>query len=438
MKGQKRMISTYDEARSWIHGRLQFGIKPGLERMSWMLEKLGSPHKHLKAIHIAGTNGKGSTLSYLREMLCAGGYTVGTFTSPYIETFNERISVNGKPIRDEELVHLVNEVKDVVESLNETNFGEATEFEVITVMAFYYFGKVNKQDFVIFETGLGGRLDSTNVVNPIATIITNIGFDHMNILGSTIEEIAGEKAGIIKRNIPLFTAVEQKGALDVIQQKAKVEHAPVYMLERDFCTSSLEAEESSERFQFSGFDIVLSNVKLSMLGAHQVKNAALALAALLYLKQAGLLNIEVNKIYEGLKRTAWLGRFEQISQNPLIFLDGAHNIQGIESLVSTVKRHYKEYNVHVVFSCLKDKEATELVTRLEEIATSIIFTTFDFPRADNPEHVAAVSQHSSKVIEMDFKKAIEKGKQNLTKEKDLLLITGSLYFISEVRNYLLS
>ncbi len=192
------MVHTYEEAIGWIHSRLKFGIKPGLERMRWMLGELDNPERHIKCIHLAGTNGKGSTLTYMRYMLEAETYKVGTFTSPYIETFNERISVNGKPISDQEITDLVNIVKPVVEKLDETEFGEATEFEIITVMAMYYFGKVNICDLVLFETGLGGRFDSTNVVYPVLTIITNIGHDHMHILGNTLAEIAYEKSGNYK------------------------------------------------------------------------------------------------------------------------------------------------------------------------------------------------------------------------------------------------
>ena len=180
------MFATYQEALDWIHGRLKLGIKPGLKRMEWLMEKLAAPHKELKAVHVGGTNGKGSTVTFLRSILQEGGYTVGTFTSPYIEQFNERISVNGKPISDGELLTLANIIRPLADELDATELGGPTEFEVITAMAFVYFSKINPVDLVIFEVGLGGRFDSTNIVSPLLSVITNIGLDHTNILGGTL------------------------------------------------------------------------------------------------------------------------------------------------------------------------------------------------------------------------------------------------------------
>src|SRR5690606_30256187 len=203
----------------------------GLSRMEWMMERLGHPVNKIKAIHVAGTNGKGSTVSYLRNILQEAGYKVGTFTSPYIETFNERISVNGYPISDDEIVSLLNAIKPLAEELEELELGGPTEFEVITAMALYYFGERADIDFVIMEVGLGGRFDSTNIIKPLASVITSIGLDHMNILGESIEEIASEKAGIIKQNIPVVSAVSQEEAIDIIFNKAKEEKSPFYQLE---------------------------------------------------------------------------------------------------------------------------------------------------------------------------------------------------------------
>src|SRR3954469_23771105 len=211
------MFTTYSEALEWIHARLRLGIKPGLKRMEWMMAKLANPERELKAVHIGGTNGKGSTVTFLQSILEAAGYSVGTFTSPYIEQFNERISVNGKPISDKEILDLTNVIRPLADELEETELGGPTEFEVITAMSFYYFANVNQVDIVLYEVGLGGRFDSTNIIQPIASVITNIGLDHTNILGHTYEEIAFEKAGIIKEGTPTFTAVKNKNAIRVIK-----------------------------------------------------------------------------------------------------------------------------------------------------------------------------------------------------------------------------
>lgn len=425
------------EALEWIHNRLRFGIKPGLERMAWMLGKLGNPHYNMKTIHVAGTNGKGSTVCYLRNILQQAGYRVGTFTSPYIETFNERISVDGQPISDEDMIRLVNEVRPVVEQLEETELGEATEFEVITIMAFYYFGQMNKQDFVIFETGLGGRLDSTNVLEPILTIITNIGFDHTHILGETVEEITKEKAGIIKQGVPLISAVEQKEAQEILMETTAEKQASLYLLEKDFHNVSYETLQTGEKFSLEMPAGTLEDLHITMMGYHQVKNASLAVMAAVYLKEQGEALLEEIDIREGLSAAKWIGRFEKMSDNPLVIIDGAHNFQGVESLISTLRLHYEDQNIHIIFSCLKDKEAKDMIEKLQEVAASMTFTSFDFPRAYGAEELYETVQKGNISFEEDWQLALREGKAKLQTEKDILIVTGSLYFISEVRRFLM-
>ncbi|MBM7701345.1 bifunctional folylpolyglutamate synthase/dihydrofolate synthase [Metabacillus iocasae] len=426
------MITTYEQALNWIHHRFKFGMKLGLERMEWMLTQLGNPHHNIRTVHVAGTNGKGSTVSYLRNILQQAGYRVGTFTSPYIETFNERISVNGVPISNDEMIELVNEVKSVVDAVEETEYGAPTEFEVITLMSFLYFGKKNEMDYVIYEVGLGGRFDSTNVIQPILTIITNIGFDHMNILGNTVEQITSEKAGIVKQGIPLITAVEQEGAKAVIQHVVEEHRAPLYQLGRDLHIERYETLTDGERFTLQTPFQSLSTLELSMFGYHQVKNASLATTAALYLKSLGA-HIEDENIYKGLRQTKWNGRFEQVRTNPLTIIDGAHNPEGIESLLSTLRLHYEDRNIHIIFSCLKDKESKEMIASLESIAASITFTSFEFERAATGQALYEVSNHERKQYVENWQEAIEIVTEQLRDEKDVLIITGSLYFISQIR-----
>jgi dihydrofolate synthase/folylpolyglutamate synthase len=429
-------METYMEALEWIHNRLRFGIKPGLERMAWMLERLGNPHQNMKAIHVAGTNGKGSTVCYVRNILQQAGYRVGTFTSPYIETFNERISVDGQPISDEEMLALVNAVRPVVERLRETELGEATEFEVITIMAFYYFGKLNELDFVIFETGLGGRLDSTNVLQPILTIITNIGFDHTHILGETVEEITKEKAGIMKQGVSLISAVEQKEAQDILAAAADEKQASLYLLGNDFHIVSYETLSSGERFSLEMPSRVMKDVDITMMGYHQVKNASLAAMACVYLQQEGQAVIEEAHIREGLRAAKWIGRFEKMSEDPLVIIDGAHNLQGVESLVSTLRLHYEDKKIHMIFSCLKDKEAKDMIEMLEEVAACITFTSFDFPRAYGAEELYEMVPKDHISFNEDWQLALRETQEKLNTEKEMLVVTGSLYFISKVREHL--
>lgn len=429
------MIHTYEEAIGWIHSRLKFGIKPGLERMRWMLEELGNPERHIKCVHLAGTNGKGSTLTYMRYMLEDAKYKVGTFTSPYIETFNERISVNGTPIADEEITELVKMVKPVVEKLDETDLGEATEFEIITVMAICYFSKVNFCDVVLFETGLGGRFDSTNVIHPVLTIITNIGHDHMHILGNTLGEIAYEKAGIIKSGVPVITGVQDEEALQVIQKVAKENHANLYEIGNHFTALHKQSSKDEEQFDFTCPFATFADVRISMKGSHQVGNAALALMAVMYVKTYLSFLIEEEEIRTGLQEAYWIGRFEKLQSNPDVIIDGAHNPEGIESLVKTVESHYKDKNVIVLFTALGDKQLHNMVGQLETIADEIIFTTFAFDRAISADTLASYAKKESKLVFENWKEAIDT-KVKMIGENDVFIITGSLYFISEVRKYI--
>lgn len=434
------MIHTYEDALSWIHGRLRLGIKPGLSRMEWMMERLNHPEKKIKAIHVGGTNGKGSTVSYLRNILQRAGYRVGTFTSPYIESFNERISVNGKPISDEEIVSLLQVIKPLADELEETDLGGPTEFEVITAMALYYFGTNLEIDFVIMEVGLGGRFDSTNVITPMLSIITSIGYDHMNILGETLTEIASEKAGIIKEGRPVITAVDQEEAIRVISDKAKQTNSAFYQLKKDFFIVEHKPSEQGELFSLKTPNYTYKNLFLSMKGAHQVNNASLAVMAIRLLVQEGVAKVSEKELLEGLEKTNWIGRFEQISTQPPIIIDGAHNPEGIKSLVDTIKTHLSGKKVHIIFSALKDKKLDNMISQLEEVADSLTFTSFDFPRAASSKDLHKSSSASDSICVIgNWKEAIEMCKKQLYgRENEVLLITGSLYFISNVRHYILS
>lgn len=278
----------YLESLYWIHERMKFGIKPGIKRMEWMLERLDHPEADIKGIHVVGTNGKGSTVSYLKNALMADGYEVGTFTSPYIETFNERISLNGQPVTDDEIVALVEIVKPVSEQLvEETELGPATEFEIITLMMFVYFGRLHPVDFVVVEAGLGARHDSTNVFMPVMTILTSIGLDHTHIMGDTYMDIAREKAGVIKPGVPLVYAVKQDEVKAYIKQEVENVHAKGIKLGRDFHIIT-----EGEEFTFRYNDYELSDIQLKMIGRHQQENASLAIAALIEMYERGLITVD--------------------------------------------------------------------------------------------------------------------------------------------------
>lgn len=436
MMGEEKMITTYNEAIDWIHSRLRLGIKPGLSRMEWMMKRLGHPERNIRALHVAGTNGKGSTVSYIRSILQEAGYIVGTFTSPYIEEFNERISVNGVPITNEEIASLAAKIKPLADELENTELGAPTEFEIITAMSLYYFGKMNPMDFVVYEVGLGGRFDSTNIIHPLVSVITTIGLDHTAILGDTIEQISFEKAGIIKSGVPVITGVHQEGALKVITEVAKERKASRYVLGIDFYALNHDSNEKGETFNYVSERSEIKNLQITMKGSHQVLNASLALKAVEYLQTYFSVHITEENIREGLRKMFWVGRFEKLSEQPLIFVDGAHNPEGVKELVKTARTHLKGKSITTLFSALQDKKLDEMIQGINEISDKIVFTSFDFPRAASAEQLKNMFPQNQYVAIENFKEAIDTILLSL-KENQVLLITGSLYFISEVRKYIL-
>jgi dihydrofolate synthase / folylpolyglutamate synthase len=432
------MFNTYEQAIDWIHARLRLGIKPGLSRMEWMLDRLDHPERRIKTIHVGGTNGKGSTVTFLRSILQTAGYRVGTFTSPYFEQFNERISINGQPISDQELVELTNAIKPLADELDHTELGGPTEFEVITAMSLYYFAKMSPVDVVIYEVGLGGRFDSTNVIHPLLSIITSIGLDHTAILGDTYEQIAFEKAGIIKSGVSVITGVKQPEALDVIRTKALEGKSPMYHLGDEFTTGSRESLERGEEFSFSSMFGQLQNLKTSMIGSYQVDNAACAVMASQVLANYYSFMIEEEHIREGLLQAYWPGRLEVLSENPLVLIDGAHNEEGINALASEINSRFADKKISILFAALKDKKLDKMIATLEEAADQLTFTTFDFPRAASAEELMEVgSNKGNNNLAVDYQDFLSV-KINELNEDEILIVTGSLYFLSEAKPYIVN
>lgn len=414
---------NYLDSLHWIHERTKFGIKPGVKRMKWMLDKLGNPEEKIQAVHVVGTNGKGSTVSYLREALVDNKYKIGTFTSPFIVTFNERISINGTPITDDELVELVQIVKPISERLeSETDLGPATEFEIITLMMFVYFGTVHPVDFVIIEAGLGALNDSTNVFQPIMTVLTSIGLDHTNILGDTYMDIAREKAGVIKPSVPLVYAIKPKDALHFVREVVEKNYNKGLELDRDFHVLSDNTEFT---YRYGSYE--LENIQLKMIGQHQHENAALAITTLIEMYQRGMIQLNFNTMIEAIEHTTWSGRIEKVQEQPLILIDGAHNKESIDALVDTLKQYYSDKKIDVLFAAIDGKPIGKMMNSIEEIANRFYVTTFDFPKALPIDAVYDYLEHHHIEKVQDYPQFIEKY------DGELLVVTGSLYFISEVR-----
>jgi len=430
------MVSTYNEALNWMLNRTKFGIVPGLQRMEEMLHRLGQPHQHIKAIHVAGTNGKGSTISYLQSILLEADYKVGAFTSPYIIDYREQIMFNGEMIGKEDFIMLVNIMIPIVEEVEKLPCGAPTEFEILTTMAFYYFGEVKEHDLFLVEVGLGGLEDCTNVITPLISIITSIGHDHHQILGDTIEEITLQKAGIIKKGIPTITAELKEEALNIIQKMAIKNESILYEYEKHFRTIDLNSKDQ-EHFHYIGQQNRFQQLEISMLGQHQIRNASCAIMAIEILTDTYGFQVTDYELKSGLKKAYREGRLEKISSEPMILIDGAHNTEGIQSLVQTMNAHFNQRDITIVFSALRDKDVFEMVELLQKITNNIIMTTFDFPRAMSHEELIHTAQTLNVDYEIDFNEALVKNVKKIQKN-GILLLTGSLYFISYVRKYLVN
>ncbi|ELY0461857.1 bifunctional folylpolyglutamate synthase/dihydrofolate synthase [Listeria innocua] len=424
-------LKSYQEALDWIHGTLRLGIKPGLARMEYIMEKLNHPEKANKWVHIAGTNGKGSTLTFIRSSLEEAGYKTGTFTSPYIETFNERISVNGIPVSDQMIVDLANRIKPIAEELEKTVYGPPSEFEIITAMMFLCFAEYEPIDIGIIEVGLGGRLDSTNVLTPLISVITTIGMDHMEFLGNSIEQIAGEKAGIIKPGIPVISGVIQKEAQEVIINNAVRNNSNVAWLNKDFFIQNRGDEIT---FKTSHGDEI-PDITIGLLGIHQLNNAAVAIKVLQYLNTFSSYEINQSAIKQGLKKAFWPGRMELLDVKPFIMLDGAHNPEGVKTFANSIKTY--PGHKKIIVSILKDKNYQEMIALLKTIPdTEILLTTFDYPRAMSDYEVTQIGTIEGISTNPNWKQALDDIKE--IKNDTKFFVTGSLYFISEVRKYLLT
>ncbi|MFD2705182.1 bifunctional folylpolyglutamate synthase/dihydrofolate synthase [Salibacterium lacus] len=425
-------MQTYKEALSWLEELSARGIRPGLDRVRMMLEGIGNPERRLKNIHVGGTNGKGSTTAFLKEPMKEADLVCGTFTSPYVHEFRERIAVNGEPISEEDFLKSAQAVRPVVDSVAKTPFGPPTEFEVLTVIAAHYFAFSAHPDVVVWEVGLGGRLDSTNAVHPMITIITNVGHDHQAILGDTIEEIAREKAGIIKSGVPVITCDTNPAVTEILEETAEDARTRLYRIDRDFHVTEAEAESSGSTFSFQSILNHIPDVNISMLGRHQTKNAAAALMAFRYLMLYYALPVDEEHIRRGLQKAYWIGRMDYRETTPPLLLDGAHNKEGMESLAEALEDHFPERPLHLIVGMTQEKDPAVLLEPLKTLPIqSAAAADFDFFRAASAEETAAKSPVPDTKAFPDWQTAWENVQQKAS-PGDLVVASGSLYFISEI------
>ena len=413
---------NYTETLNFIHSFKGNGRRPQLERMRWLLKQAGNPQTHFPTVHIVGTNGKGSTTSYLQNILTKSGYRVGTFTSPYITRFNERISINGTEIPDKDLISLVEKAQVLLDDLEEhTVFDRPTEFELVTLLMFLYFD-LKQVDIAIIEAGIGGRLDSTNVLSPELVICTSIGFDHTETLGNSLLDISNHKAGVMRENTPILLGRVSTEVEHFFNQKSHDLQAPLAVIDKEI--QLLPKDNQTIQISYDHWES--PSLKLPMLGQHQENNAGLAVTAAHLLAQT-FSKITDKSIQEGIEETHWPGRSEWIGNN--IYLDGAHNPQGIASLKQVLKDNFANRRVHILFAGLRRKPLADLLEELKDY--DITVTSFDFfealPLDDYPQ---------------DFKRAADYrdwlAQAESANSDDLFVVTGSLYFISEVRNHLIN
>ena len=419
---------AYSDSLSYLYGLERFGMIFGLEKISQLLSLLGDPHLGLRCCHVAGSNGKGSVCVMIAHVL-ERAYRVGLYTSPHLHSFNERIKINGEEISDQEVIELVEVLRGRVQE--EGGPEGFTFFDFTTAMAFYYFAQKGV-DLAVVEVGLGGRLDSTNVLLPEVTVITEVSKEHTQVLGNTLGEIAKEKGGIIKEGVPVVCGVQEGEALEVIEEEAEGKGAELILLGRDFHFFPL----GGRRLDFRGRRVRWEGLEVSLLGEHQLFNAALALATLEVLQERGY-PIGEGEIREGLKGVVWPGRMEFVSQRPPILLDGAHNPEGAKALAKALGAlSYRR--LLLLLGIMDDKDVEGIVGEIVPLATEVVACRPENPRSLDPKEIAkAVLPFGPKVKVIE---AVGEGLRYLMEEAqegDLILVTGSLFTVAEAREYVL-
>ncbi len=415
---------TYEEALEYIHSINGTFCKPGLDRIKRLCLLLGNPQKELNFIHVAGTNGKGSFCAMLDSVLREAGLKVGLFTSPYIRFFNERMCVDGVPISNEELAEITAYVRPVADGMQD----KPTEFELITAIAFEYFYR-HKCDIVILEAGMGGRLDSTNIIqDPILSVITGIALDHTAFLGDTVEAIASEKAGIIKSGRPVLYGGDDARAAAVIREKAKDMGSQYEKVEYRLLRNLRGSLEGSF-FDFGDH----RNLQIRLLGTYQPRNASVVISAVEMLRKMGL-TVSDAALRMGLRKAEWHGRFEVISKDPLMLFDGAHNPQGIRSAVESIRFYFEDKKIYVLTGVLRDKDYHAIAEDLATVSDRAFVITPDNPRALSAEEYADVLREKGMEATpyRSLSEALEEAREAARRDGVPLICLGSLYVYSEL------
>ncbi len=429
------LFDNTNEFLKWIENEHRFSKKVSLEKMAFLCKLFGNPQDKITTIHVTGTNGKGSVVSYLYNIFHEAGLNVGCYTSPYITRFNERICYNGIMISNTDILRIANQIIKHYDEIYEAGFEKPSFFEFITLLAFIYYAEIVELDVAIIEVGIGGKLDSTNVIKPILSIVTNIAYDHMNVLGNTLTEILDNKLGIVKTGVPAIIGVNTKELIDQANEYALSTNSEMTfpLTEKpDITSMSITGSEFSTKS--------CSNVIIKMPGFHQIENAMVAIAGIDALNKRNFPNnhskrltskLPINDVIlkRGLEKTTWLGRFEKIVDDPLIIIDGAHNIDGITRILEFVKTlDYR--SKRCIFACSDNKEKLKMVTEVDKCFDEVIYTAFSYKRHSDALELFEMSNHENKIINNDIDDIID---YVYEKPMALNLFIGSLYFVSEIR-----
>lgn len=419
-------MKDLEELITEIFDHKRYGIRLGLERIRYLVRRLNNPQKKFKVVHVGGTNGKGSVCRFIESVLREAGYKVGLYTSPHLIDFKERFVVNGNKIKDEELHEVLRKVLSIAEKMND----KPTFFEISTACAFEYF-KESDVDFGIIEVGLGGRYDATNVVEPYITVITNVERDHIDILGKDIDRIAVEKAGIIKKGVPVITGCSGR-TLDIIAEEARHRGAEVIRTrEWERISNNLRGQV----FKVKGLlddDYIL---RTKMLGKFQGFNLSLSVITLDKLRTMGV-SISDENLRRGIEKAFHPGRMHVLSEKPILLLDGAHNLNAIRSLKESITEDFAFQRLITVIGILKDKEFEKMVREMDEVSDLMIITKPDNERACDPEKLSSYANKTEKIITENVPAAIRIAR-DLAERKDMICITGSLYTVGEAIKQLL-
>ena len=416
-------FNDLDSFINFVEAQRKFSEKKSLDNMWTFCSILGNPQNKFKSVHVAGTNGKGSVVAYLRDMAMAKGLKVGTFTSPYIVNFNERIAINRISISDYDILELANEVYRHYPEFELATGVTPSFFEFITLMGFLYFAKM-EVDLAIIEVGIGGLLDSTNVIMPIACAITNIGYDHMNILGNSLAEILTNKMGIAKLKVPMVVGLKDENLIELAKTLAHKKEVSLY-------TPLLEAFEVQNcdllSTEFTTKDF--GHVKLAMYGFHQIENAIVALKTFELVSNQLFGSFDLESAKEAISKTFWPGRLEVMSRDPLIVIDGGHNTDGVERICEFMHLQHVGKK-RVIFACSDNKEKEKMIKQIEKEFDEIIITSFSYKRHSSAQELFEYLHHPNKLLMNDLNEIINYVRNN---PYDINLFLGSLYFVSEIR-----